>query len=213
MNEHPTIFVSINSTDKLINKLKRQIEKLCHIELWVMKSLALLDKYLSTLDKLDQETDKVEMGHLIQDSEVYYMSCITTYLRCFLNQNSLHLKIKDVTSEKELRDCYFDLMSLRNDEYVHWKGVNSQLSVTYSFKAVDLKTIELAKDINISFQQSFGPKENTDLIKQLFQETIKHIKKKRDSAITKVREHLKSPEVFSNSELLNQNGDSVIKKQ
>lgn len=63
-----------------------------------------------------------------------------------------------------------------------------------------------------TFNQRFGPGNDTDQIKKLFEETITHIKKKRDTTLEKLRTHLTKTEVFNKSKLLNENGESIIKK-
>lgn len=201
-------FVTIKSSDKLVNKLNSQIEKTFHLELWVMKAQALLDKYMKTLDENDKEQDPVKKGHLIQDLEVYFMSSVNIFLRCFLEQSNMRLNINEITTDKDLRACYHELMTLRNDEYVHWKGLRTNFSVQYEFMPVGTGEVEFAKNLQANYQEQIGPGDKVDLIKKLYDETILKIAAKRNLAVDKLRQHIfTSEEVCGGIELICNDGE------
>lgn len=201
-------FVTIKSSDSLVNKLNSQIEKTFHLELWVMKAQSLLEKYLRTMDLNDAEQDPVKKGHLIQDLESYFMSSVNIFLRCFLEQSSMRLNINEITSDKDLRACFHELMRLRNDEYVHWKGLRTSFSVQYEFMPVGTAQVEFAKSLKANYQEQIGPSNNVDLIKKLYSETNLKIAAKRDLSVGKLRRHIfTSEEVCSGIELISDDGE------
>ena len=102
-------------------------------------------------------------------------------------------------------------MVVRNDEFVHWKGHQSNLVVRYSFKPLPDRQIELARNINIQFNQTFGPGESSKPILDLYDQTSKHIEERREAVISRIRTRLEDQSVFMKSRFLNDSGESVIK--
>ncbi len=212
------ILVDIQSSDDEINQMKLRIEKLTHFEIWVGKALVLLEKYLSTLNSLDSEPDEKVRGLRIQDLECYFMTSVFLYLRCFQDkQKKLHLKIHRITKDPHLIKCYNGLYSLRNDEYTHWQGLRSKLKVKYY---LEVETERTLKPCNPSFfvdwEDSIGAKDDENLsferIKHLYTLTLKRINEIRGETYDALLKRLFTEEVFKSSDLLNENGVSIIKK-
>jgi hypothetical protein len=133
--------VKIKSNDKAIIKKQEIIEKKCHFEIWIGKAIFLLDKYMDTLNSLDLEQDPTQRGIKIQDLECYFMTSICLFLRCFMDCNrSHHLKIGGVTKDRDLHYCYHSLKELRDDEYVHWKGLRSKIDIKCNFNIYSIES-------------------------------------------------------------------------
>lgn len=206
------MFIQIKTEDKVLGKLLEQVEKYCHMQLWISKAISLLNNYSATLDLLDTEKEPKRSGLLIEQAEAYFMSAVSFYLRCFLNQPSTHLKISDVVRNKSQQHVFDSLMTMRNDEFVHWKGHQSKLEVTYSFKHVSGNQCELARTINVAFNQCFGPGASSEPVLRLFELTARHVEDKRTAILGKIRERLQNKDVFMKSRLLNDRGESIIKE-
>lgn len=215
-NSNPTVetqFVSIASTDTAIIDIQKRIDKISLIQIWVLKALALLERYLKTLDVLEVESDSAKRGVLIEEIDICYMSSISYFLRSFLHQKrSYCLEIKLVTADPILRETFRKLMDLRNDEFVHWKGARSTASVKYSFTVVSATQFDFAKDVQINFADKVGPDELAVDVRKLFEATLHHIELLRGKEIDKLRLRLAKPEVWQTTNFLNEAGEPIIKK-
>lgn len=208
-----TIFVTLKTGDKALQNLQKRIDKLCLIQIWVMRASALFERYLRTLDQVEMEPDSVKRGILIEEIDICFMSAVSYFLRGFLEQDgSFKLEIKDVTGDSKLRDTYKLLMDLRNDEYVHWKGARSNAFATYSFKSDGGQQCEFAKEIQTNFSESVGPAQNTEEMRELFKVTLQFIENKRNQDLEKMRQRLSAADAWPTTELLNDNGESIIKR-
>ena len=181
------------------------------MQTWVSKAISLMNGYSKTLADLDNENDQTEKGQLIEKAEAYYMAAISTFLRCFMEQPSTHLKIFDVTKCDKLHQVYNKLKKIRDDEYVHWKGLQSKMAITYSFEVIDDKKCEFAKNIRINFQQSFGPGNSSEILK-LFNQTMKFIEDKRNKVLSTVRLKLQNSETFLKTDFLDERGNLIFNK-
>lgn len=207
-------YVVLKTEDRALQNLQNRIEKLSLIQLWLMKSMALLDRYLRQLNYLDTETDSVKRGILIEEIDVCFMSSVSYFFRCFLDQQGTSLKIKELTSDQDLRDVYAFLRALRDDEYTHWKGHRSHVSVTYSFKTISNSQCEFAKDIHIQvhFNDSIGPEQRFEEIKRLYDVSLKYVEARRDRDLVKMRERLALAETWQVTNLYNSAGEPIIKR-
>ena len=204
-------FISVVSQDKVADKILGQIQKLSTISIWIMKARALLDEYRLDLSRLDLERDSVQMGKLIQAGESHFMTSVSYYLRCFLNQPTLYLQIEQVTNDPNLVACYRELMELRNDEFVHWKGVRSTVAVTYSVEVVNLNQFDFAKDLNVAYSDKIGPSNEAEMVAELYVTTLSYVENRRNELLGKLRTVLSQPDVFLKTQFLNENGESIIK--
>lgn len=208
-----TIFVTLQTEDLKLKDLQKRIDKISLIQIWIMKASALFERYFRTLDLLNVETDSVKRGLLVEEIEVYFMSSVSYFLRSFLSQKgSYSLEIKNVTDDSKLRAVYEMLMALRNEEYVHWKGARSTVSVKYSFRALSDVQCEFAKDIQTNFSDTVGPAQQSDEIRQLFKATLQFIDQRRNKDLEKMRERLTYGEPWQTTQLLNDKGEAIIKK-
>lgn len=212
VTQSPVGFIKIVSTDKLVVRLQEQIEKSILLNMWIGKAVALLDRYVETLDKLDREADSVGRGILIEALESHFMSAIILYHRCFVDQPSMHLEINKVTNDDRLRQVYKEIESLRNDEFIHWKGIRSNLSVSYSFEAVASNQVKFAEQVQGHFSDSIGPGPAVAPFKELFLVTGKYVEQRRNEILDKLRSHISKEDVFLKCQFLNENGESVIRK-
>jgi hypothetical protein len=205
-------YVTMQTKDDLSAKLHQQIEKLSMLLLWVWKASALLDQYLTTIDRLTPGTGKDLAGRLIQESESYIMASVTTFLRCFLDQPSTHLRIREVTTDNGLLACFQEISSLRNDGFVHWKGSRSELTVKYSYESIDPKTISFAETLEISCNEEIGPPQDTEALKSLYGATADHIENRRRELLEKLRKRFATTDALLMTQLLDEHGRSVIKR-
>jgi hypothetical protein len=205
-------FIKIVSQDSKVQYLQGRIEKSILLALWVDKAMALLERYMTTLNHLDQEIDSVKRGVLIEALEAYFMSSIILYHRCFVDQPSMHLEIKKVTQDVNLRKTYQEIEKLRNDEFIHWKGIRSAILVKYSFEPVSQVEVKFAENIHAQFKDSIGPGIDVIPFKNLYQETAKYIERKRIETLDTLRKCLGKEEVFEKCQFLNDINESVIQK-
>lgn len=211
-NLNPVGFIKIESTDDLVLKLQSQIEKSLLLNMWLGKAIALLDRYIETLDKLDHEPDSVMRGKLIEALEAQFMSSIILYHRCFVDQPSMHLEINKVTSDDRLRLFYREIEQLRNDEFIHWKGVRSKISVRYSIEVNGPSEIKFAEQVHGHFFDSIGPGMEAAPFKELFIVTNNYVEQRRNEIVDKLRAHISKPEVFMKCKFLNGNNESIFKE-
>lgn len=211
--QFPQIFVKLHTSDKPLLEMQKRIEKLMLIQMWVGKASAMFERYFRILDQIDRETDPVKKGLHIEELEMCFMTSVSYYLRGFLNQKgSLNIEINNVTDDEDLRKTYWFLMDLRNDEYVHWKGARSSLTVKYSFLYLTANQCEFAKEVQANFKDKVGPSENTESFRSLFKVTKEYLEKRRHQEIEALRNRFAKPEVIMNSNLLNENDEPIFKK-
>jgi hypothetical protein len=213
MIEKEKFFVTLKTEDKALLNLQKRIDKLCLIQIWIMKASVLFDRYLRTLDLVSRESDSVKAGLLIEEIDICFMSSVSYFLRGFLDQGgSFKLEIKDVTTDAQAKETYKFLMDLRNDEYVHWKGARSNAYAKYSFKPLINDQYEFAKEIETQFNETVGPAQKALEIKELYNTTLKYIEYRRDQDLKKMRQRLSLPETWASTDLLNDNGKSIINR-
>lgn len=212
MKSNPVCFIKMKSTDELVVRLQEQIEKSMLLSMWIGKAVALLDRYVETLNKLDRESDSVGRGILIEALEAQFMSAIILYHRCFVDQPSMHLEINKVTNDERLRHVYREIESLRNDEFIHWKGIRSNLSVMYSFEVVALNQVKFAEQVQGQFSDSIGPGPVVAPFRELFLVTGRYVDQRRNEILDKLRNHISKADIFLKCQFLNENDESVIRK-
>lgn len=205
-------FVQVRSSDKAVANLLSQIDKLSIIQIWLMKAQALLLAYREDLNAMDLETDPLRRGKLIQSFEAHFMSSVSFYLRCFLDQPTLRLHIEQITNDSNLIRVHKGLLDLRHDEFVHWKGVRSNIAVTYSLEVLGPSEIKFAENINLAFSDKVGPNRDADEVASLYAHVEKEVQRLREQKISKLRARLAEPAVFAASDLLNENGESILKR-
>jgi len=213
MSVGPKCFVTIESEDKLARKLQTQIEKSFLLSMWLGKALALLDRFCSTLDQLDKEPDSVERGILIESLKASFMASVLLFHRCFTNQPSMYLEIDKITTDERLKGIFCDVETLRHDEFIHWKGIRSKITVRYSFEAVSATQVKFAEELQGHYSESIGPGIDASPLRELYSVCIKYVEQKRNESLEKLRKHLATPEVFLKSQFLNEYGMSVIQKK
>ncbi len=213
MSAGPKCFVKIENDDKLVRKLQAQIEKSFLLGMWLGKALALLDRYCSTLNQLDKEPDTVDRGILIESLEARFMASVLLFHRCFTNQPSMYLEINKITTDERLKGVFRDVETLRHDEFIHWKGVRSEITVRYSFEAVSGTQVKFAEELQGHYSESIGPGIDASPLRELYSVCIKYVEQKRNESLEKLRKHLATPEVFLKSQFLNEYGMSVIQKK
>jgi hypothetical protein len=196
MTLNPKIFIQIVSEDKQVQKLQNQIEKSFLLGIWVGKAIALLDRYLKTLNSLSNEEDPVQGGLKIEACEAYFMSSIIFFHRCFVDQPTMHLQIEQVTTDEVLRQTYSDILNLRNDEFIHWKGTRSNISVSYSFEVLSSTSVKFAEQLNGSFSDSIGPGLDVEPLRQLYLVTAKYIEDRRNVILDRLRSRISNHEAF-----------------
>ncbi len=208
--------VKIKSKDRRVIKKQEIIERKCHFELWVRKAIVLLDKYRSSLNSLDCEQDPVQRGIKIQDIECYFMTSVSLFLRCFMDCNGCHhLKIGGVTKDRDLHFCYASLKELRDDEYVHWKGLRSKIDVNcyFNINSIENKLTPCNPLFHLDYEDKIGPKDNekagVDKIKELYNVTLNYINDSRNKEYNDMLLILNKNEVFNNTEFLNKNDESL----
>ncbi len=213
----PIHIVQIVSEDKIINEMKKRIEKLCHFEAWVDRALYNLEKSYQSYNDIFLEKNMKKRKELILDLESYFMSSILLYLRCFQDsQKQFHLKIHSITNEPTLIKCHNGIYQLRNDEFTHWKGLRSKANVYYKFH---IDKAKLKSNYNeafeISIEENFGPCPDENMpyekIKELFTVTLEKIDSYRSTTYDKLIKRLFTKNVFKDSDLLNKNGESILK--
>lgn len=210
---NPKCFITIQSQDSIIQKLQAQIEKSLLLNMWIDKADALLNRYIQTLDELDVETDGVRRGIKIEACESYFMSSIIHFHRCFVDQPTMHLQIEQVTDDGQLRDCYAEVLALRNHEFIHWKGFRSSIEVAYSFEPINPTQVNLAEKIQGQFKDSIGPKIDIAPLRKLYKATSDYVEQRRLTVLAKMRQRLADHEAFMKTQFLNENGESVIKSR
>jgi len=204
------VYVKLKTDDPAVLRLHGQVEKLSLLHLWLLKAMALLQEYLTTLDSLDPKEDKVATGKQIQACESYMIAAVNLFLRCFHDQPSTHLEIDDVTKDAGLLACYKEICELRNDEFVHWKGLRTELTVRYQFEHIDRKTIEFAKDIQVLYSEHLGPPQDVDGVKELFRVTAQYVERRRDATRDKLRSYLAQGDNLLRTKLIDEAGRSMI---
>lgn len=202
--------VSIVSTNKKVQAILAQIEKYMIMYIWVQKALALLQDYKATLDGLTKDTDPVIAGKLLQSAEAYFMTSVSLYLRCFLDQEKTKLQINDLTTDASLIECYNELMKLRHDEFVHWKGLRSSIQCSFVLTVENEHSFKIQETINAKYNDSMGFY-STDKIKTLFEETLKHIDKKRMKMIPAIHSVLLEPNWPEHTNFLEEDGNPLFK--
>lgn len=213
MSSENEIYVSLKTEDIPLKEMNKKIEKLTLMEIWVVKATSLFERYHRVLDLNEKETDKVKMGVNIEEIDICFMSSVSYFLRCFLNQKgSLNLEINHVTTDFLLRETYKMLMDLRNDEYVHWKGARSRVSVKYSFAAPTPTTCEFARSVQADYSETVGPDQESDKIRSLFQATLKYINERRLQELVVMRQRLSKAEAWPTTDFYDESGESIIKK-
>ncbi|ASD64244.1 hypothetical protein [Bdellovibrio bacteriovorus] len=206
-------YVTLKTNDRPLIEMNKRIEKLTLMEIWVMKASSLFERYHRLLDQNDKETDKVKIGINIEEIDICFMSSVSYFLRCFLNQKgSLNLEINNVTADASQRATYQMLMDLRNDEYVHWKGARSKIAIKYSFAAPTPTTCEFARTVQADYSETVGPDQNSDQIRTLFRTTLEYINSRRLQELDAMRQRLSKAEAWPTTNFYNHNGDPVIKK-
>lgn len=207
------IYVELKTEDKPLLEMQKRIEKLMLMGIWVSKASSLFERYFRVLDLNNTEKDQLKSGINIEEIEICFMSSISFFLRCFLNQKgSLSIEINNVTKDQMLRDTYQNLMDLRNDEYVHWKGARSQLSVKYSFAATTPSNCEFAKTVQANYSEKVGPDGESDSIRRLFATTIAYIEDRRNKELEAMRTRLAKPEAWRETNFYNDDGEPIIKR-
>jgi hypothetical protein len=212
MGAGPKCFIRIESEDQLVKKLQTQIEKSFLLGMWLGKAVGLLDRYCETLDQLDTEADSIQRGILIESLEARFMASVLLFHRCFSDQPSMHLEIDKITNDERLTRVFRDVETLRHDEFIHWKGIRSEISVRYSFEAVSAKQCNFAEELQGHYSESIGPGIDAAPLRELYSVCIKYVEQKRNEILEKLRKHLATPEIFLKSQFLNESGQSVIRK-
>lgn len=213
MNLIKDIFVTLKTEDIPLLDMHKRIEKITLMEIWVQKAFSLFERYHRVLDLNDSETDKAKTGINIEEIDICFMSSVSYFIRCFLNQrNSLSLEINKVTTDQTLRDTYKILMDLRNDEYVHWKGARSKTSIKYSFAAPSPTVYEFATNMRADYSETIGPDQNSDQIRSLYRTTLEYLKSRRLKELDAMRQRLAKAEAWSTTNFLNDRGEPIIKK-
>ncbi|MBK9324403.1 MAG: hypothetical protein IPM97_15875 [Bdellovibrionaceae bacterium] len=80
----------------------------------------------------------------------------------------MHLEINKVTSDDRLRSFYREIEQLRNDEFIHWKGVRSKISIRYSIEVIGPSEIKFAEQVQAHLSDSIGPGMDVAPFKDLF---------------------------------------------
>lgn len=206
-------FVKVVSNNVKVAKTLGQIEKIQMLRLWCNKALAFLNSFRTELAALQNCLDEQQRGLLIERCEALYMASVTTYLRCFHEQPSLFLKIKDITRESELLAEYAEIRSLRDDEFVHWKGINSSASVHYSLEVLDAKTVNFARNIQVNFSSSMKYFA-TETLERLYIQTLKYLEGVSEKKIENLRIMFHDAETWHGSDFVNPcTNQSVIKRE
>lgn len=205
------IFVHVTSTDKTVSNYLKVIDKVSLLDLWVAKAKAYLDSYFQLLYSSDNEKDEIVRGKIIHDIESHFMTSVSYYLRCFLDQTGSRLVINDVTKDVKLREYFHHIMNLRNGEFVHWDGVRSNMKVAYSFDVLDDKSAAFGLELQMSYSDKIGPGEGV-LLNELYTVTSEHIINKRNKTLEKLRAIFQNDEARSKTSLLNDAGESIFKK-
>ncbi|RYZ77708.1 MAG: hypothetical protein EOP05_00780 [Proteobacteria bacterium] len=204
-------FVEIKSRDLGTSNLLLNIEKTLMLQQWIEKAKLHLIDYHSAFEKADPNIDYGQ-NQLVRAAEAHYLASVTTYLRCYQDQPSYYLHINDVTANDELKTLHQELYKLRNDEFVHWKGIRSSVKALYSVEPIDAHTVAFAEKMRGSFQETIGPEANTGKTEELFSATLSYIESVRYSMQAKLRKRLERRDVFEATTFIDTFGQPVFRR-
>lgn len=206
-------FVTMKTEETLLINLEKLLIKIHHFKMWINKSEAYLNQYLDTLDQIENEPDSVKKGHLIASLEAYFMTSVSLFYRCFLTQHGMHLKFKDVSKDAQLQQWFKAIETLRHDEFVHWKGLSSSISLKYSFSCPGENQVEFAKELQVNYSYSLGPPtQKSGDFRAILKATSDHLQQKEQKTLADLRTALSKTENWKTTNFLNKNGEPIIKR-
>lgn len=208
------VFVRPETQNMAVNDLIGKVEKLTSIHLWLSKANQYLELYKRTLDAGDKATDEPTRTMTLINCEAYFMTAVSFYTRCFRNnQKGRCLQLRDVPEDAELRSCHEKLETLRHNEYVHWKGLRSNLRVFYSFEQIDDKDANFAQEVHVKYEEKLGPDEEFQIVHRLFNEMAKYVLLERLKLLKEMETLFRDIKIRSVTRLLDTDGNSIFKQE
>ena len=205
--------VTIKSGNLKTSKLVEQIDKLSLLWVWIAKAAVLLDEYLVTLNGLSSIADQKEIGRKIQECECYIMSSVTIYLRCFLDQQATHLNIDEITKDGRLRKCFDEMLQLRHDEFVHWKGLRSRTQALYTLSQFERNNVKFEDSIETAYEEDIGPPQDVQSMKELFRLSGDYVLRRRVEILRKLEAVLSSEDELLMTQICDESGNRLLPKE